>query len=206
MNRDLVYFVAGLSFGIAAGYFLFRALSPESGARPVASAPATPGSGSTIGLDAPREPSPLDEDEASRLEAKARENRTDAFSRAELGRLYMEAERYEEALPWLEEAVKLRPDDLHVRNHLALTYLNLGRVEGSVAAFEENLRIDSSHAASLLGLGRVKLYLQQDIRGGLALWEKLMEVAPDSPEAKAVRDELEALKAAHAPATANGGS
>jgi cytochrome c-type biogenesis protein CcmH/NrfG len=71
-------------------------------------------------------------------------------------------------------------------------------VEPAVAAFEENLRRDPAHPASLLGLGRVRLYVQKDIQGGLALWEKLVEVAPDSAEAAAVRDELEALKSAHA--------
>jgi cytochrome c-type biogenesis protein CcmH/NrfG len=83
---------------------------------------------------------------------------------------------------------------LHARNHLAITYLSLSRVEPAVAAFEENLRKDPAHPASLLGLGRIKLYVQKDIQGGLALWEKLVEVAPDSAEAAAVRDELEALK------------
>ncbi|MGH9363886.1 MAG: tetratricopeptide repeat protein, partial [Thermoanaerobaculia bacterium] len=115
-----------------------------------------------------------------------------------IGSLYMEAGRYEEALRWLEESIRLDPEDLHARNHLAITYLSLGRVEPAVAAFEENLRRDPAHPASLLGLGRIKLYVQKDIQGGLALWEKLVQVAPTSAEAEAVRDELEALKSAHA--------
>ncbi len=109
----------------------------------------------------------------------------------------MEAGRHKDALPWLEEAVRLDGEDLHARNHLAITYLSLGRLEEAVAAFEANLAKDPEHPASLLGLGRIKLYVQQDIQGGLALWQKLTEVAPDSPEAKAVREELEALKSAH---------
>lgn len=135
----------------------------------------------------------------NRLEAKARSDAGDAATRAEIGSLYMEAARPEQALPWLEEAVKLRPGDLHARNHLAITYLNLGKLDQAVAAFQENLDLDPDHPASLLGLGRIKLYLRQDIRGGLDLWEKLIRVAPDSPEAKAVQDELDALKSAHPP-------
>jgi hypothetical protein len=57
--------------------------------------------------------------------------------------------------------------------------------------------MEPAHPASLLGLGRVKLYLQQDIDGGLRLWEQLVAVAPSSAEAQSVRDELEALKSAH---------
>ena len=198
MNRDLVFFVSGLAFGVAAGYFVFRAVSPSSGApgSPAAASAAMPGS--SIGLEDQREAREIDEKEIQTLEAQARENPRDGAVRRRIGGLYMEAGRHGDALPWLEEAVRIDPDDLHARNHLALVYLNLGRLEPAVAAFEENLAKDPAHAPSLLGLGRIKLYVQQDIQGGLALWEKLMEVAPDSTEAAAVKDELEALKSAHA--------
>lgn len=203
MRRDLVFFVSGLTFGLAAGYFAFRALSPGAGS--VSSAPAGEAS-SAIGLDAGEKPSALDEKELRRLEARAKEDARDGETRAQLGRLYMEAERFDEAVPWLEEAAKLSPNDLHVRSHLAITYLNLGKSEQAIAAFQENLSIDPNHAASLLGLGRIKLYVQKDIRGGLALWERLIQVAPDSPEAQAVKDELEALKSAHDADSGSSGS
>ena len=66
-----------------------------------------------------------------------------------------------------------------------------------MSTFERTLEMSPSHPPSLLGLGRVKLYLQRDIEGGLAMWERLVEVAPDSAEAESVRDELEALTSAH---------
>ena len=70
-------------------------------------------------------------------------------------------------------------------------------MDGAVGSFEQTLAIDPNHPPSLLGLGRIKLYLQQDIDGGLAMWQKLMAVAPSSEEAQSVRDELDALKSAH---------
>lgn len=195
MTRDLVFFVSGLVFGVASGYFVFRAVSPSTGSPAVTESTGMPRS--TIGLDDEDRPRDLDEKEIQALEAKARENPGDGALRTRIGSLYMEAGRHEDALPWLEEAVRLDAEDLHARNHLAIAYLNLGRLEAAVAAFEENLVKDPGHPASLLGLGRIKLYVQQDIQGGLALWEKLVELAPESPEAKAVRDELGALKSAH---------
>lgn len=197
MKRDLVFFGSGLSFGIAAGYFVFRSIvaaGPTSADPQLSAAVTAP---STIGIESAPKPQELDQQQVDRLEAKAKNSPTDAATRAELGRLYMDAARYDGALPWLEDAVKLQPTDLHTRNHLAITYLNLGQMERAVAVFEENLGVDPDHPGSLLGLGRIKLYLQQDFRGGLTLWEKLIAVAPDSPEAKAIEDELEALKSAH---------
>lgn len=195
MNRDLVFFVSGLAFGIASGYFVFRAVSPPSGAPSASESPAMPRS--SIGLDEETRPRELDEKEMQSLEAEARENPRDAEVRTRIGNLYLEAGRSSDALPWLEEAVRIDPGNLHARGHLAVAFLNLGQLESAVAAFEENLAKDPAHPPSLLGLGRIKLYVQQDIQGGLALWDRLVQAAPDSAEAKAVREELEALKSAH---------
>lgn len=203
MNRDLVFFVAGLCFGVGAGFFVFRALASPSGSMSVATAgagsAASPGA-SQIGLDnvdRGQQAAPLDEAAAERLEASAEQNPNDAEARAELGKLYLDAGRYEDAGAWFRAALELEPRNVRARTQLALSLLNLGRLDDAIAAYEENLRVEPEHPASLLGLGRVKLYLQQDIDGGLALWEKLIAVAPSSAEARSVRDELDALKSAH---------
>jgi len=196
MKRDLVFFVAGLGFGIAAGYFVFRAVLPEGGARASVPLEASPQS-SPIGLaDEPRHEE-LDEQEVQRLVAQAQQSPNDAEVRARIGELYLSAGRYEDAAAWLKKVVELAPDNLLARNHLALSYLNLGRMDDATATYEETLRIAPDHPASLLGLGRIRLYLQRDIDGGLALWEKLIAVAPESAEARSVREELEAMKSAH---------
>lgn len=200
MKRDLVFFIAGLSFGIAAGYFTFRAVlggEAPSSAPPASAMAATASESSAIGLEDEQSFPPLDEAEASRLEDEAEKKPRDASLRAQLGGLYMQSGLFAEAIPWLEQAVDLAPDELHVRNHLAICYLNQGRLEDAIRAYEKTLEIAPDDPASLLGLGRIKLYVQQDFGGGLAMWERLIEVAPDSPEAKSVRDELEALKSAH---------
>ena len=196
VNRDLGFFIAGLCFGIAAGYFVFRAVLPaESPATVTASGGAS--GPSTIGLDSESQFPPLDESQVRKLEGHALASPADPQLAARVGEIYMDAGQFAEAVPWLEKAVELGPRDVHVRNHLALSYLNKGDMDGAVASFEQTLAIDPNHPPSLLGLGRVKLYLQQDIDGGLAMWQKLMAVAPSSEEARSVRDELDALKSAH---------
>ena len=196
MNRDLVFFVSGVAFGVVAGYFVFRSVLPAESSAPSPSSPA-PVESSTIGLDEEPQFEPLDEAEVARLEKMAAESTEDAELHARIGKLYLDAGRFDDALGWLERAVELAPRGLPPRNHLALTYLNVGRLEDAVATYEGSLGVDPNHPPSLLGLGRIKLYVEQDIEGGLSMWQKLIEVAPDSTEAMGVRDELEALRSAH---------
>ncbi len=193
MKRDLVFFISGVVFGAIVGFFLFRATGEPTG---VPSQP--PASQEGLGVTgAEATQPPLDTALARQLEEEAETNPNDAEVRGRLGKLHMDSGRYSEAVAWLESSVALMPADLHVRNHLALSLLNMGRTDEAVAQYEEALRIDPAHPQSLLGLGRVKLYVQQDIRGGLALWERLIREAPASDEARSIRDELEALRSAH---------
>jgi len=196
VNRDFVFFIAGLCFGIVVGFFVFRAVASLDAATSVASAPANP-ERSQVGLETELQIKPLDQGEVERLEARAKQNPNDAAVRVELGSLYMDAGRYEDAGAWLRSALEIEPRNLPARNYLALSLLNLGRLDDAVATYEETLRLEPEHPASLLGLGRVRLYIQQDIDAGLAMWERLVAVSPSSTEAQSVRDELEALKSAH---------
>jgi tetratricopeptide (TPR) repeat protein len=186
-NERFFFFVAGLLFGVLVGYFLFKTLQAEQ-PNPVSSAP-------------PRaeEPAPrtLDTSEIAALERRAAADPADGDVRARIGTLYLEAGRYPEAERWLREAKERKPGDLHLRNHLALALENQQRYQDAEAEYEAALSLEAEHPESLLGLGRMKLYHRRDIRGGIALWEKLLAVAPDSAAAQSVRDELEALKSAH---------
>lgn len=139
----------------------------------------------------------IDHEEVARLEALAEQNPEDAEIRAQIGTLYMQSDHLQDAVHWLGESITIDGGNLEVRNHLAISLAGLGRVDEAVSEYRAALAVEPSHAASLLGLGRVLLLGKNDIRGGIEVWEKLIEAAPDSPEARSIRDELEALKSAH---------
>ena len=49
----------------------------------------------------------------------------------------------------------------------------------------------------MVTLGIVKAFGLQDLEGATAAWERVLEVAPDGSEARAARDALNRLQAAH---------
>ncbi|MEE9264319.1 MAG: tetratricopeptide repeat protein, partial [Vicinamibacteria bacterium] len=115
----------------------------------------------------------------------------------QLGNLYLEAGHDDEAIPWFRQALEREPDNAHARIHLAQSLANVGRGEEAISEYQVVLAREPGNSQALLGLGRVKLYAQQDIRGGVEAWEELLRVAPNSREASSISDELEALKSAH---------
>jgi tetratricopeptide (TPR) repeat protein len=191
MRKDnTVFFLAGLVFGVAVGFFLFQTVAEAPRLPAVSGAP--PGGPST-----PPNRRVLDPQEMSALVDMAERNPEDSEVRNQIGNLYMESGNYEEAVRWFRESLKIRGEDLHVRDHLAMSLAGLGRIDEAISEYESALELDPNHPQSLLGLGRVLLLGKNDIQGGIAAWSKLVEVAPESPEAASIREELEALKSAH---------
>jgi cytochrome c-type biogenesis protein CcmH/NrfG len=200
MRKDnAIFFLSGLVFGLLLGYFVFQSVSQTGGGMSVAVSPANPGS--PMGGGGVSQPATsrrvVDPQEVAALESVLQQNPNDNSARVRLGNLYLEAGHDDQAISWFREALERNPGDPHARTHLAQSLANVGRIDEALAEYETVLAEEPANPQALLGLGRVRLYAQQDIRGGLEAWEELVRVAPGSREAESVRDELEALRSAH---------
>jgi tetratricopeptide (TPR) repeat protein len=200
MRKDnAIFFLSGLAFGVLLGYFVFQSVVQDPGNVSMAAQVGSLGSfGGSSGVWQPAPRKVLDRQEVAALESVLQRNPEDDITRIQLGNLYLEAGHDDEAIPWFRRALEREPDNAHARVHLAQSLANIGRVEEAISEYEAVLAREPGNPQALLGLGRVKLYAQQDIRGGVEAWEELLRVAPNSREATSISDELDALKSAHA--------
>ena len=145
------------------------------------------------------EPLPIDGDRAAALRAAADEAPDDVQSRVDLGNLYHEARRFEDAAPWFEAALALDPDLVEVSTDLGVAYFYQGAVDRALAQFDRSLEIDPAHAGTLLNVGIVRAFGKEDFAGAIEVWEELQRLAPDTLEAFAAADAVERLRAAAHP-------
>src|SRR4029077_1786700 len=135
MKSDgIAYGIAGIAFGLVAGWVIGAQRVPGLSPAPVpaatkAQAPAPAGPAS-----APP-PQPLDESKASALKATASEQPNKAEPRVELGNMYFDAQRYQEAIAWYGEALKLSPKDVNVSTDLGLSYWYTDQADRALAQF-----------------------------------------------------------------------
>jgi tetratricopeptide (TPR) repeat protein len=139
----------------------------------------------------------IDENQAMTLRAVAQQQPNDVKSRVDLGDLYFDGGRYEEAARWYEEALGLSPKDVSVSTDLAVSYYYTGQPDRALKQLDYSLSIDPRHATTLLDQGVVRAYGKQDLQGAVASWQKVIEVAPGSGDAQAARQKLDSLKSAH---------
>jgi len=203
MKSDAVAFgIAGVLFGLIAGWIIGSQLAtmrPGPAAAPTAaSAPAGGATGSTRAAV-------LDETKVNALRNVAQREASNPTPRVELGNLYFDAERYDDAIKWYTEALALAPKDVNVSTDLGVCYYYSNQPDKALEQFAHSLAIDPRHAKTLLNVGIVKAFGKQDLDGAMQAWQQVIAIAPDAPEGQAAKRALDSLQSAH-PQTAQGGS
>ena len=117
--------------------------------------------------------------------------------RVDLANLYFDAERYDDAIKWYTEALKLAPNDVNVSTDLGVCYYYTNQPDKALAQFDHSLKIDPKHAKTLLNVGIVSAFGKQDLDGASKAWEEVIKLAPDSPEGQAAKRALDSLNSAH---------
>lgn len=196
MKSDAIAFgIAGVFFGLIAGWIIG---SQQALTRPVAAPAAqTTSSAPASGSGGSPRAAILDEAQVNALKSVAERETANAAPRVQLGNLYFDAERYDDAIKWYSEAVRLTPNDVNVSTDLGVSYYYVNQSDKALEQFDKSLKVDPKHAKTLLNLGIVKAFGKQDLKGASEAWQQVIALSPDSPEAQAARRALDSLQSAH---------
>jgi len=193
MKSDAVAFgIAGILFGLIAGWIIG---SQQGVARPPAAATASAPQGAA-GSGTARA-AVLDETQVNALKAVAEREASNATPRVQLGNLYFDAERYDEAIKWYGEAIKLAPKDVNVSTDLGVSYYYSNQPDKALEQLDHSLTLDPKHGKTLLNIGIVKAFGKQDLDGAARAWQEVIKLGPDSPEGLAAKRALDSLQSAH---------
>ena len=191
MRKDsLLFGVAGVFFGLLVGWIIGSQQATVSPRAPEPSPPQASAAGE-------KPPPPLDERRVADLKATAERNPADADTRVQLANLYFDSERFADAIRWYEEALAIEPRNPNASTDLAITYYYTNQVDRALAQFDKSLQIDPGHTKTLLNMGFVRAYGKQDLDGAAKAWQRVVEIAPATPEGQRARQALEALRSAH---------
>jgi len=193
--ESIAFSIAGVVFGLIAGWIIGTEQAPSRlpVAGPAQGAAATAPAADPAGTRA----AVLDETRVNALKAVAEREPSNAKPRAELANLYFDAERYDDAIKWYSEAVKLSPDDVNVSTDLGVCYYYTNQPDKALEQFARSLKLDPKHTKTLLNVGIVKAFGKQDLDGATQAWQQVIQLAPDGPEGQAAKRALDSLRSAH---------
>ena len=201
MSRESLFFaISGTFFGLMVGWMI-GSQRPSAAPAPAPAAAAAPAA-TPAGQNAPR---PLDERRVGQLTSQASAEPQNAAARAELGNLYFDADRFDDAIRWYQEALNLKPNDADVSTDLGIAFYYTNQPEKALAQFSHSLSVSPAHTKTMLNQGIVLAFAKQDLEGAAKAWERVVKLAPGSPEGQAAQRALEGLRTAHPAAGAPGG-
>ncbi len=181
-------------FGLIVGWIIGN---QHARAVPAPSAPAVAQTQAAPAASETPAPRIIDDAEVQALKSAASRDPKNPLPRTQLGNLYFDAERYDDAVTWYQESLKVAPKDPDVSTDLAVSYYYLNQPDRALKQFEYSLSVDPKHTKTMLNMGIVRAFGKQDLEGAMAIWAKLIELAPASADAQAAKRALDNLKAAH---------
>lgn len=101
------------------------------------------------------------------------------------------------AVESFKKATELEPQMLAAHINLGNAYMYLGDIDAAMSAFQSALRIDPGVASASAYLNLAALYNnnKKDFVAAAQHMEKFLELAPEAPQAPALRQQLEYIKA-----------
>jgi predicted Zn-dependent protease len=203
MKREpMVFAVAGMVFGFVLGYMAANWDGPSTEARPAAAAPAEPGgsfgpAAATPGParqgPGPSAPSAIDPNEVKALESLAARDKVNPQVRTELGNLYMDHQRYDEAARWYREALVVNPSQPDVIVDLGACLVNGGKAKEGLAELEKALVLAPNHKKALFNRG-IALLESGRSKEAVAVWEDLLKHFPDDPQLQGLRAQIDRVR------------
>lgn len=197
MRTDsIVFAVAGMCFGVILGWVIGAQQAN------VRSAVVPPAASAAPAQTGERQPPPLDEARVQSLMTIVKNDPKNAGAAAQLANTYFDAERYEDAIKWYEESLRLDPKNPDASTDLGISYYYTGQTDRALKQFEQSLAVSPQHTKTMLNQGIVLAFGKRDLAGAEAAWKRVIATAPDSPEAQAARRGLEGIAAAGHPGAA----
>jgi cytochrome c-type biogenesis protein CcmH/NrfG len=117
----------------------------------------------------------------------------------ELGNLYFDSDRPQEAIEAYSHYLAVKPDNPDVRADMGIMYRKLGQFDKALEEFRKAAQIDPKHVVSRYYIGLVLLHDKQDIKGAIKAWEEYLKVDSNSERAQRIRAQIEKMKAMSAP-------
>jgi tetratricopeptide (TPR) repeat protein len=190
MKSDAIaYVIAGMAFGTILGWVIGTQQVRRAAPPPAATSSTQTGGGGTT-----QQAPVLDQARVDQLKQTVSSDPKNVDALIQL-------ERWDDAIASYKQALTIDPKNADASTDLGVSYYYSNRADEALAQFEHSLKISPTHTKTLLNKGIVLAFGKQDLRGAQTEWEKVVSLAPNSPEGQAARRALEGIAAAHANGT-----
>lgn len=110
-----------------------------------------------------------------------------AKAATELANALYDAGRFNDAVPYYQQALANGEKSPNVSTDLATALYYAGQTDAAIAQLEQSLKLDRTHAQTWFNLGIIRRDGKKDKKGAVDAWQKLLDLNPGYPEAERVK-------------------
>ncbi len=200
MNRSfLLGFATGVAACLAVVLLLGIVFAVQIGRagrlfkeEPVTAAPAAPAAPAP---GAPAGGAPLDaREQIAAAQTVVQQDPKNLQAWIALGNLYFDTHQHEKSIDAYARALELKPDDPNVLTDQGIMFRAVGAFDKAIANFQKASQIDPGHLQSLFNLGVVYGYDLKNLPKAEEAWNRLIQLAPSSENAKQARQAMAELR------------
>jgi tetratricopeptide (TPR) repeat protein len=111
------------------------------------------------------------------------------------GNAYYDSGEWKMAVAMYERALAIDPRNADVRTDMGTAYRNLGMTDRALAEYRLALQHEPGHLNARYNMGIVYANDKKDYAAALKVWEEILKIAPNYPQAGQIRSMIAALKA-----------
>jgi len=115
---------------------------------------------------------------AKALEAEVINNPKNTNAWIQLGHVYFDTDKSDQAINAYEKALKLNPRNADVLTDLGIMYRRSGQFRKAIEKFDKAVAVDPNHQNARLNKGIVLMHDLSDRDGAIRVWEELLEINP----------------------------
>jgi cytochrome c-type biogenesis protein CcmH/NrfG len=104
----------------------------------------------------------------------------DVETLTQVGAFYFAAHQFQESENYYQRAVDVKPTPAMLTKLANAQFYGGGQAK-AMASLDRALQLDSTYADALFNLGMMKFKVQDDSKGAITCWEKLLKAHPDHP-------------------------
>jgi cytochrome c-type biogenesis protein CcmH/NrfG len=198
MKREsLLMLIAGVVLGAVLGFIATRQYyvdkmqkTPPPVAPPAQGAQAMPGAEAPQGQGAPAFDPNQHQAMLAQIKADLEKDPKNVEKRVMLGNIYYDGGKFEEAIPYYEEALKLDPKDSDVIVDLGICYRNTKKYDLALVKFDEALKLVPGKKQALFNQVIVYAFDKGDKAKGREILKTLKVQYPDDAMVKQLEQEL----------------
>ncbi len=188
-KESLLLLVAGVLLGAVLGFIVTREYYEGKLAKAPAAAPHTQAAQSSQPASPAFDP---DQHKAmlDQIRADIESNPADAEKRIMLANIYFDGGKFDQAIPWYEEALRLQPQNTDVLVDLGICNRNLGKMREALAYFDKALGVDPKKRQALYNRVVVLLFDLKDKAGAERALKDLEALYPEDEMTKRLAQEV----------------